>query len=138
MGFVQARVSELIKRPPVTVPPTATVEDAVKLMYKEGVGSVVVASPEDRVLGIFTERDLVRVIGLGLPLTTKVGDVMTRSPLVVREDDQLFRAVSIMVEHRIRHLPIVDAEGRIKGVISARDIASRFKKYMEELGEVGE
>lgn len=138
MGFVQARVSDLVNRPPVTVLPTTTVEDAVKLMYKEGVGSVVVTSPEGRVVGIFTERDLVRIIGMGLPLTTKIGDVMTKNPLVVREDEHLSRAVSLMAEHRIRHLPIVDAEGRVKGVISARDITSKFKKYMEELGEIGE
>jgi len=116
--------------------PTATVEEAARLMYSEGVGSVVVTSPEGRVLGIFTEKDLVKVVGGGIPLTTRVGDVMTKNPITVRTEDALTKAILILAERRIRHLPVVDEEGRVKGVISARDIALTLKKYLEELGEI--
>ncbi|MCS7128149.1 MAG: CBS domain-containing protein [Sulfolobales archaeon] len=136
MSYHSVKVSELIKRPPVTVLPTATVEEAAKLMYSEGVGSVVITSPEGRVLGIFTERDLVRVVGRGIPLTTRVGEVMTKNPVTIRTEDALTKAVLILAERKIRHLPVVDEEGRVRGVISARDIASTLKKYLEELGEV--
>lgn len=132
------KVSELIKRAPVTVTPTATVEEAVKLMYREGVGSVIVVSPEGSVLGIFTERDLVKLIGEGKPLTVKIGDVMTRNPVTILEDEPLTRAVVLMAERRIRHLPVVSRDGKLKGVISARDVASVFRRYVEELGEVSE
>lgn len=136
LSYHSVKVSELIKRPPVTVLPTATVEEAAKLMYSEGVGSVVITSPEGRVLGIFTERDLVRVVGRGIPLTTRVGEVMTKNPVTIRAEDALTKAVLILAERKIRHLPVVDEEGRVRGVISARDIASTLKKYLEELGEV--
>lgn len=136
LSYHSVKVSELIKRPPVTVLPTATVEEAAKLMYSEGVGSVVITSPEGRVLGIFTERDLVRVVGRGIPLTTRVGEVMTKNPVTIRTEDALTKAVLILAERKIRHLPVVDEEGRVRGVISARDIASTLKKYLEELGEV--
>ena len=132
------KVSELVRRAPITVTPLATVEEAVKLMHREGVGSVVVVSPEGKVLGIFTERDLVRLIGEGKPLTTMIGDVMTRDPVTVYEDDTVTKAVMLMAEKRIRHLPVVDREGRLKGVISARDVASVLARYKEELGEVSE
>ncbi len=132
------KVSDIVKRAPVTVTPLTTVEEAVKLMYREGVGSVIVVSPEGRVLGIFTERDLVRLIGEGKPLTSKIGDLMTKDPVTVFEDDTLTKAVTLMAERRIRHLPVVDRDGRLKGVISARDIASTFGKYLEELGEISE
>ena len=132
------KVSELVRRAPITVTPLATVEEAVKLMHREGVGSVVVVSPEGKVLGIFTERDLVRLIGEGKPLTTRIGDVMTRDPVTVYEDDTVTKAVMLMAEKRIRHLPVVDREGRLKGVISARDVASVLARYKEELGEVSE
>lgn len=138
LSYHSVKVSELIKRPPVTVLPTATVEEAAKLMYSEGVGSVVITSPEGRVLGIFTERDLVRVVGRGIPLTTRVGEVMTKNPVTIRTEDALTKAVLILAERKIRHLPVVDEEGRVRGVISARDIASTLKKYLEELGEVGD
>ncbi|MEM2234814.1 MAG: CBS domain-containing protein [Desulfurococcaceae archaeon] len=136
MSYHSIKVSELIKRPPVTMLPTATVEEAARLMYSEGVGSVVVTSPEGRVLGIFTEKDLVKVVGGGIPLTTRVGDVMTKNPITVRTEDALTKAILILAERRIRHLPVVDEEGRVKGVISARDIALTLKKYLEELGEI--
>ncbi len=132
------KVSELVRRAPITVTPLATVEEAVKLMHREGVGSVVVVSPEGKVLGIFTERDLVRMIGEGKPLTTKIGDVMTRDPVTVYEDDTVTKAAMLMTEKRIRHLPVVDREGRLKGVISARDVAGVLARYKEELGEVSE
>lgn len=132
------KVSELVRRAPIMVTPLATVEEAVRLMHREGVGSVVVVSPEGKVLGIFTERDLVRLIGEGKPLTTKIGDVMTRDPVTVYEDDTVTKAAMLMAEKRIRHLPVVDREGRLKGVISARDVASVLARYKEELGEVSE
>jgi CBS domain-containing protein len=133
-----AKVSELVRRAPITVTPLATVEEAVKLMHREGVGSVVVVSPEGKVLGIFTERDLVKLIGEGKPLTTRIGDVMTRDPVTVYEDDTVTKAAMLMTEKGIRHLPVVDREGRLKGVISARDVASVLARYKEELGEVSE
>jgi len=133
-----AKVGDLVRRAPVTIPPTGTVEEAVKSMYREGVGSVIVVSPEGSVLGIFTEKDLVRLIGEGKPLTSRIGDVMTRDPITVFVDDTITKAVTLMAERRIRHLPVVDREGRLKGVISARDIAVVFGRYLEELGEVSE
>ncbi|MEM4558857.1 MAG: CBS domain-containing protein [Acidilobaceae archaeon] len=138
MSYPTAKIGELVKRPPVTLPPLATVEDAVKLMYRENIGSIIVTSPEGRVLGIFTEKDLVRVIGEGKPLSTKLGEVMTKDPTTVREEDTIVKAVTILSEKRIRHLPIVDSEGRIKGVVSVRDIVSIYKRYLEQLEEVSE
>ncbi|MEM0365719.1 MAG: CBS domain-containing protein [Acidilobaceae archaeon] len=138
MSYPTAKIGELVKRPPVTLPPLATVEDAVKLMYRENIGSIIVTSPEGRVLGIFTEKDLVRVIGEGKPLSTKLGEVMTKDPTTVREEDTIVKAVTILSEKRIRHLPVVDSEGRIKGVVSVRDIVSIYKRYLEQLEEVSE
>ncbi|MEM2629107.1 MAG: CBS domain-containing protein [Acidilobaceae archaeon] len=138
MSYPTAKIGELVKRPPVTLPPLATVEDAVKLMYREYIGSIIVTSPEGRVLGIFTEKDLVRVIGEGKPLSTKLGEVMTKDPITVREEDTIVKAVTILSEKRIRHLPVVDSEGRIKGVVSVRDIVSKYKRYLEQLEEVSE
>lgn len=132
------RVGDLVKRPPITVRPEASVREAVSIMHRENIGSVVVTDLEGRVLGIFTERDLVRVVAEGIPLETRIAEVMTRNPVVVREDEPISKAVTIMAERRIRHLPVVGSAGILRGIVSARDIASTFKRYLEELGEVGD
>lgn len=132
------RIGDLVKRPPVAVRPDTSVREAVSIMHRENIGSVVVTDFEGRVLGIFTEKDLVRIIAEGISLETKIAEVMTRNPVVIREDEPVSKAVTIMAEKRIRHLPVVGPAGILKGVVSARDIALTFKRYLEELGEVGD
>lgn len=132
------RIGDLIKREPVTVPPSTSIREAVKLMNSENIGSVIITDPEGRVLGIFTERDLVRVIAEGVSLDSSIGGVMTKNPVVIHEDEPVSKAVNIMAEKRIRHLPIVDRRGVLKGIVTARDITETFKRYLEELGEIGD
>nr|MEB3851030.1 CBS domain-containing protein [Desulfurococcales archaeon] len=74
-----------------------------------------------RLLGIFTERDLVHHLHRGGGLDDRLGETMTRNPVTVREDESLWKAVILMVEHGIRHLPVVDSQGRLVGVVSVRD-----------------
>jgi len=132
------RVGELIKREPKAVSPSTSIRDAVQIMYRENIGSVVVTDPEGRVLGIFTERDLVRVVAEGVSLESSIAGVMTRDPFVVFEDEPVSRAVVIMAERRIRHLPVVNRRGLLVGMVTARDITESFKRYLEELGDIGE
>ncbi|MEM2203154.1 MAG: CBS domain-containing protein [Sulfolobales archaeon] len=136
--YVVRRVGELIKREPVTVSPSTSIRNAVKLMNERNVGSVVITDPEGRVLGIFTERDLVKVVAGDISLDSDIGSVMTKNPVVVFEEDPVSKAVTIMAERRIRHLPVVTRRGTLRGVITARDITETFKKYLDELGDVGD
>lgn len=136
--YAVRRIGELIRREPVTVSPNTSIREAVKLMNKENIGSVIITDPEGRVLGIFTERDLVRVIAEGISLDSDIRNAMTRNPIVIYEDEPVSRAVSIMAEKRIRHLPIIDRRGFLRGIVSARDIAETFKRYLDELGDVGD
>ena len=136
--YVVRRVRELIKREPVTVSPSTSIRDAVKLMNEKNIGSVIITDPEGRVLGIFTERDLVRVVAGDISLDSNIGSVMTKNPVVVFEEDPVSKAVTIMAERRIRHLPVVTRSGILRGVITARDITETFKKYLDELGDVGD
>ena len=129
------RVRDVMRRP-VTVPPEATVKEAVKLMHREGSSSVIIVDSEGRPIGIFTERDLVRVVAEGVDLETSISRVMTPRPITVSVDDPLSKAVSKMVEHRIRNLPVVDSEGRLAGLVTARDVTETLKKYKEEVGEL--
>jgi CBS domain-containing protein len=117
------------RRKLLKAPPETTVSAAAKLMAKKNVGAVIVVE-EERLSGIFTERDAVcRVIAKGLdPKTTRLADVMTASPKTASPDDTFGRALLIMHENGFRHMPVVE-NGVPIGMISAR---SALDPDMEE------
>ncbi|MEB3851837.1 MAG: CBS domain-containing protein [Desulfurococcales archaeon] len=90
-------------------------------MAENNIGSVLVVEG-GRLVGIITERDVIRLLAAGRPLTEKLGDVMTRDPVTVKPDTPLIVALARMVEYNIRHLPVVDEKGRPVGVLSVRDV----------------
>lgn len=100
----------------------ATVTEAVRVMNRARIGSLVVVDGE-RPVGIFTERDvLTRVVDEGRdPKTTRVGEVMTRELAVIGPATQVNQVMAIMTEKRYRHLPVV-AAGRLAGMISIGDV----------------
>ena len=110
------RQTKVLKAPPETPVGKASV-----LMAKRNVGAVMVVEG-GRLVGIFTERDLVfRVVAQGLDVEkTRLSEVMTPSPEVVAPDKPFGFALSIMHEKGFRHLPVVDA-GRIVGIVSSRN-----------------
>lgn len=105
-----------------TVKRDATVLDAAKLMNDRRIGAVVVTDG-DKVVGIFTERDiLTRVVASGRqPGDTPVSEVMTSPMAVCRRDTRLAECKATMTSKRIRHLPVVE-DGKLYGIISSGDI----------------
>lgn len=98
-----------------------SVADAARLMARRRTSAVVVVDG-DAVVGIFTERDAVlRVIAEGRdPSATRLDQVMTASPLTLEPDRTFGRALALMHEHGIRHVPVVEG-GRAVGIVTARD-----------------
>jgi CBS domain-containing protein len=110
-------------RPVVSVPKDATVMDAVRAMANGRVSATVVLD-NGTLLGVFTERDVaLRVVLKGLNAeTTPVAEVMTKKVVTVREDTDRSTVLLLMNENHIRHLPVVDAEGHVKTVVSMRHL----------------
>jgi len=107
----------------VTASPSETVLDAVRKMFENNVGSVLVVDGEGRLVGIFTERDLVKLVAKGVDVSSvKLEEVMTRKLVTARPGDPLPMVASKMVEHGIRHIPVVDEEGRLVGIISIKPV----------------
>jgi CBS domain-containing protein len=105
----------------VTVEPGDSARLAVLRMLEEGVGSVAVCEV-GRLVGIFTERDVLALAGEGTDLDgVRVGDVMTREPFTVDADVAVLDAARLMGEKRIRHLPVVQGE-HLLGMIGIRDV----------------
>ena len=105
-----------------TVDRKTTVLDAARTMNQRRIGAVVVGDG-DRVVGIFTERDILnRIVAVGKdPKTTAVGEVMTSPMACCRRDTPLAECKTVMRQKRIRHLPVVE-DGKLYGMISAGDI----------------
>jgi CBS domain-containing protein len=115
-------VSRLEPSPPLQVHRSNSVAEAVSRMRQEGVGCVLVCEA-GRVVGIFTERDLMRLIlAVGKPLSVTVGEVMTPDPVVVQPKETIGVAVKRMEEGGYRHLPVVDEKGHPVGVLSVKRI----------------
>ncbi len=115
-------VSRLNPTPPYQVEPGQTVADAVILMREKNVGCLLVCR-EERVIGIFTERDLMRkVLAAGQPLTLNVANVMTPNPVQVHRKEPIGAVIRRMEEGGYRHLPVVDDAGRPVGVLSVKRI----------------
>jgi CBS domain-containing protein len=117
---------------PASCEPTHSIAKVAGLMKQEDVGSVpVVESAESRRLtGIITDRDIVvKVIAAGRPAdTSTVREAMTPNPASCRETDDVDQAVKLMKERQVRRMPIVDAEGRLTGIIAQADVATRVNK----------
>lgn len=123
------KCNEVMIDDPVCCLPGDSVSQAARLMRREDVGPVPVVS-DDRtreLIGIITDRDLaIKVVAESRdPNTTPVSDVMTNTIVVCREDDDLSSAVAAMEEHQIRRIPVIDHGGRIVGIISQADVATR-------------
>ena len=121
-----------------TIAPTALVVDALKLMADKGIGALLVTEGE-AIAGIFTERDYARKIALmgRTSSVTQVRDVMTSAVRFVRPDQTSEQCMQIMSTGRMRHLPVVDANDKLVGMISigdlVKDIISEQKFIIEQL-----
>lgn len=103
------------------VEPGATVREAITRMTEEGVGAVAVCEGT-RLVGIFTERDVLRLAAeQGDFRDHKVADVMTRRPVTTTPDVLIVDAARLMGERRIRHLPVVERDDLL-GMLGIRDV----------------
>ena len=112
----------------VTAKPDEKVIDAVEKMAKYKVGSVVIID-DGKVLGIITERDIINLVASKKDLNEKLEFYMTKAPITIYFDENLEKAIQIMKEKNIRHLPVVNKEGKLIGMISARDIIRVSLEY---------
>ncbi|MFP3267960.1 MAG: CBS domain-containing protein [Thermoproteus sp.] len=119
---VPLRVSDVMVREVVTAGKNTPLKEAANSMYEKKVGSVVVVDEAGKPVGIVTERDLVYVCAKGLSADTPIWMVMTENPITIGEDALLLDAVEKMRSLNVRHLPVVDKEGKLVGIISVRDV----------------
>ena len=120
---LDTRLGELAMRQPIGCAPDTPLREAVRLMHEQHVGSIVIVDPAERPLGIFTLRDLRRVVADGVDLAQPISNLMTPRPFHLAPDASAFDAAIAMAERHIAHVCLVDHE-KLCGVISERDLFS--------------
>jgi citrate synthase len=116
-------VGDLMKQPALTVEPEAQVQTAADRMHQAGSGSIVVLDGGARVVGILTERDLLRLAASGSDASKeRVADWMTADPTTASPDTPATEGLRRLNEGRFRHLPVCDPDGGLAGIVSMRDL----------------
>ena len=117
----------------VSIRPDATVGELISGLRREGIGAMVVSGDLRSVDGIVSERDVVHGLAahgpaiLGLP----VREIMTRNVVTCAPTDTVKQLMETMTRRRIRHLPVVSAEGKLSGIISIGDVVKNRLEEME-------
>ncbi len=110
----------------VTARPDITVKEAIKTLQEKHVGSIIITDDEQKCLGIFTERDAIRIVASDVPLDTSLEQVMTKHVATVGEEASLDEARRLIVSHGIRHLPVVNSKQEVVGLLSVRRFLDEF------------
>ena len=117
----------------ISIEPTATVETAVATLARHRVGALLVLGPDRRVIGILSERDIVRVLaerGAGV-LAQPLSQVMTRKVVTCSQTDSVDVLMERMTTGKFRHLPVVEQD-QVIGVISIGDVVKHRLQEIEQ------
>ncbi len=127
-------VKDIMVNHVVHIEATSTVKNAARMMNKFGASSLIVSSYDD-IVGIVTERDIITrvVASCQDPEEVIVGDIMSEPIIVVSSDTPLEQAVTIMVNERIKQIPVVDQESELIGILSMTEVAKLQPHLMDKI-----
>jgi len=119
-----ATVAEVMNTSVLTVEPSASIGEAAEKMIEAGVGAVVVMEDMARIVGIVTERDLMRAVAQrARAAEARVRQWMTESVVTIEPETEIKDAAKMMFEKNFRHLPVVNKDGRLMGIASLRRLS---------------
>jgi CBS domain-containing protein len=118
----ELKVHDLMIKEVVTIEEDASIEEAFEILYERHVGSVVIIDKEEKCRGIFTERDAIRTVATKIPLNTALREVMTKNVITISGGASFAKAKQLYGNHGIRHLPVVDEQYHLVGMLSIRNI----------------
>lgn len=128
-------ILDYARRSVVTALAADSARDVAARMREHHVGAVVVVH-QGRPLGVLTHRDLAMALldEAGDPAARPAGEIMTRHPVVLHEDEGFDRALALMAQAGVRRLPVVDRQGRLKGLVSLDDLLEDICGDMRVVG----
>ena len=124
------RISDVMTKAAVTDRANDSLQAAAAKMWEQQTGSLLVTDG-DELMGIVTERDVLKAVATGTPLDTPISDLMSKDLITVDPGTSLREAASIMTEKWIRHLPVLES-GKLVGIVSQRDLAGVLAGALNE------
>jgi phosphoserine phosphatase RsbU/P len=126
-------VRQVMQPEPLFVPPDCPIREAMRLMSRNRVGAVLVVRGEDKLVGIFTERDLLKRVLTAIPgwRDYPVSDWMTADPYTISPNVGWDEAVGMMTKFRVRHLPVIE-NNKLLGIISSRALMNRRTEFLDQ------
>lgn len=146
-------VADVMTRRPLTARPAMPLKELARVLAVNGISSLPVLDPDDRVVGIVSERDLLSKQAEPLPRQRRwwqrrstreeirrseggtVGHIMTHDPVTTTPTATLAQAAARMIEHEVKHLPVVDGSGALVGVVSRADLVRAFLRTDDQIRE---
>jgi CBS domain-containing protein len=116
------KITGMIDEDVITTLGDISIKEAIKTLYNRHVGSIIIVDKDKKCKGIFTDRDAIRVIANDIPLSKPLSEVMTTNLKTIDEHATYAMVKEVMRTHRIRHLPVVDEQGKLVGLLSLRRI----------------
>lgn len=114
-----------------SISPEATVAELVRTLCDQRVGALLVLDQTGSIVGIVSERDVVRALGENpRALSDSVGAIMTSDVVTAPDQAEVAELMQVMTERRIRHIPVLDDSGKLSGLVSIGDVV---KNRMDEL-----
>lgn len=124
------KISDIMTKAAVIDRPEDTIASAATKMWDQQTGSLLVMQGQDLV-GIVTERDVLKAVATGTPMDTPVSEVMAKDLITVNPGTSLREAAAIMTEKWIRHLPVLEG-GKLMGIVSQRDLSGVLAGALNE------
>jgi CBS domain-containing protein len=130
--MVAIRVSDIMSEPVACCAPVATLQEVARLMVENDCGEIPICNASRHPIGVITDRDITtRTVAEGRnPVPMHVRDVMTTPIVTVNPETSLEECSQVLERNRIRRVPVVDASGRLCGMVSQADIARHGSKVM--------
>ena len=132
------RVDEVMTREVVTLSPHHSFQEAITLVARHRFRHLLVVETGRRLVGLVSDRDLLRFM-IREPRwdAATVAEVMKPQPVTVRSETALSTAIAEMLTRRINCLPVVDAEGRVCGILTSTDLLRAFQRIQEWIEQTG-
>ncbi len=126
-------IAKLIKRGCVTTHRDCPIDNLIQVLAQRRIGTIVVIDGDNQVIGIVSERDIIRHLSTGTQTAgTKTKDIMTSKVITVETNVTSSQLMQLMTENRIRHVPIT-RDGHLVGIVSIGDVVKRLlEKYEQE------
>lgn len=124
--IITIKVKHIMITDVVTANPNQTVREIIRTLYEKHIGSVISVNANRKCIGLFTERDALRIVAKGVNLDQSLENVMTKNVITIHEDASINEIRQIIRTHKIRHIPVVDQDNTLVGLLSVRALQDQI------------